>query len=99
MLHRYPFIPYLYPGIFIVLCTDFPIKLLDAPAWAINILSRVGLHIWSVTWPLASRGTHPVVTFYPHIEIEANVSTTNKYQSGGCGHFIMSTHRTRLSQV
>ena len=26
-------------------------------------LSRVGLHIWSVTWPLASRGTHPVVGF------------------------------------
>ena len=26
-----------------------------------SFLSRVGLHIWSVTWPLASRGTHPVV--------------------------------------
>lgn len=22
---------------------------------------RVGLHVWAVTWPLASRGTHPVV--------------------------------------
>ena len=28
-----------------------------------SFLSRVGLHIWSVTWPLASRGTHPVVGF------------------------------------
>ena len=29
----------------------------------LSFLSRVGLHIWSVTWPLASRGTHPVVGF------------------------------------
>lgn len=63
----------------------------------LSFLSRVGLHIWSVTWPLASRGTHPVVFFYSHIK--ANVSTTYKYHSGGCGHFILSTHRTRLSQV
>ena len=35
----------------------------DNFADAFVILSRVGLHIWSVTWPLASRGTHPVVGF------------------------------------
>ena len=53
----------------------------DNFADAFVILSRVGLHIWSVTWPLASRGTHPVVgynshfyqtMFSPHI---SNVST------------------------
>ena len=30
--------------------------------------NRSGLHIWSVSWPLASRGTHPVVSDYAILE-------------------------------
>ena len=72
--------------------------------------NRSGLHIWSVSWPLASRGTHPVVSdsasqenyplragavfVYVRVDLKWHLSL-----SGWCCYLVLSPHGTWLSEV
>ena len=72
--------------------------------------NRSGLHIWSVSWPLASRGTHPVVSdsaslenyplragavfVYVRVDLKWHLSL-----SGWCCYLVLSPHGTWLPEV